>query len=63
MSCEAALDARHSIGQGLFCGRLQVFFLVRLAVGLTSDKTVASVRAELVARSEIPSVDDRMDFQ
>ena len=31
---------------------------IGLAVGL-SDKTVASVRAELVARSEIPSVDER----
>ena len=27
-----------------------------------SDKTVASVRAELVARSEIPSVDERVDL-
>jgi hypothetical protein len=33
---------------------------IGLAVGL-SDKTVASVRAELVARSEIPSVDERVD--
>ena len=33
---------------------------IGLAVGL-SDKTVASVRAELVACSQIPSVDDRMD--
>src|SRR5260370_32316954 len=33
---------------------------IGLAVRL-SDKTVASVRAELVARSEIPSVDERVD--
>jgi hypothetical protein len=33
---------------------------IGLAVGL-SDKTVASVRAELVARSEIPSVDERVE--
>jgi hypothetical protein len=33
---------------------------IGLAVGI-SDKTVASVRAELVARSEIPSVDERVD--
>jgi hypothetical protein len=35
---------------------------IGLAVGL-SDKTVASVRAELVARSEIPSVDERSGWE